>query len=483
VTYHDLEERVGTLAGCLRQASVTTGDRVAYLGPSCTELLEALCACGRLGAILVPLNARMPAAELEVFVAHTAPRIFLAEESFETAARACTGSCPNTRILSFRAGGTVCRRADGHPVSADPHADPTAPVVILFTSGTTGSPKGAVMASDALLANAADTTSALEMTARDEVLTFTPMFHVAGLNLLTTPALSVGATVTVHPRFCAETILHDIAAIPATLLVASPPMTLELAADPAWERTDLTGLRCVVTGGTAVTERSITPWRERGVPVVQSYGLTEAGPHVTLVPLHDVPRMSLTAGRPTLQNQVRVIDASGRHVDRGARGEIVVQGPSVMQGYWENSEATRETLRDGWCRTGDVGFIDAAGYLHVVDRIKEIIVVGVSNVYPADLEAVLNDSPDIDAAAVVARPDDKLGEVPVAFVVPAPGHALSPDGVLSRFDGRLAPYKHPRDVVILDAMPRTSVGKPNRKALRAIARARCAAPPDGPRDQ
>ena len=473
ITYGCLEDRIANLAALLGGVGVAAGDRVVYLGPSCIELLESFFACARLGAIFVPLNSRMPPAELVTFVEQTNPRAFVVEESFRETVRLCAPATPGRVFFSI--GKRIEGASDLAPVRADPDANPSAPVLILFTSGTTGRPKGAVMTNDSLIANAADTASALEMTANDEVLTFTPMFHVAGLNLLTTPALSIGATVTVHREFQPRAVLEDIEARAVTLLVASPPMTAELIADPAWDDTHLTGLRCVLVGGTSVTKRSVQPWRRRNVPVVQSYGMTEAGPHATLVPLHDVPLRSLTAGKPMMRCQVRITDPSDREVERGERGEIVVRGPAVMREYWQNAEATRQALRNGWLRTGDAGFIDGDGYLHVVDRIKEIIITGTSNVYPADLEAVLAESPDISAAAVVARPDEVQGEVPVAFVVPAAGSSLSVEHILSLFEGRLASYKHPRDVIFLDAMPRTSVGKPEKKALRAMAHARWAA--------
>jgi fatty-acyl-CoA synthase len=470
ISYRELEDRIAALASFLRQSGTTRGDRVAYLGPNCPELVETFFACARAGAIFVPLNARMSPAELQVFVDQSTPHTFVAEESLLATARASVpGLAPDVVAFSAGAGIREPGAAGPEPVRADPAADPSAPVLIAFTSGTTGTPRGAVMTHEALTANAHDMVLALQMSAGDEILTCTPMFHFAGLNLLTTPALSVGATVTVHRQFEPGSILGDIGHIPVTLLVCPPPMTRELAAHRGWEQASLASLRLVVTGGTTVTERSIRCWRDRGVRVVQGYGLTEAG-NFSAVPIPDIPDKSLTAGKPTMRCQLRVVDASGHDVAPGARGEIVVRGPSIMLGYWQNPEATRQVIRDGWFHTGDLGFTDEEGFLHVVDRIKEIIVVGVSNVSPADLEAVLAESPDIDAAAVVGRPDEELGEVPVAFVVPAPGRTLARAQVLSLFEGRLAPYKHPRDVIFLEALPRTSVGKPEKKALRAMAR-------------
>jgi len=246
-------------------------------------------------------------------------------------------------------------------------------------------------------------------------------------------------------------------------------MTYDLTAHPAWEHTDLGSLRCVMTGGTTVPARALDCWTGRGVAVIQSYGLTEAGGSVTLVPIEEAPAKRTTAGRPLPHCQVRVVASSGHTLPPGQHGEIVVRSPSAMREYWHNPRATTQAMHDGWLHTGDLGFLDTDGYLHIVDRIKELIIVGVSNVAPADLEAILADSPDIAAAAVVGRPDDKLGEVPIACVVRTAGSQLSAEQVLALFDGRVAPYKRPRDVIFLDAMPRTPVGKPEKKALRALA--------------
>jgi fatty-acyl-CoA synthase len=468
-SYRDLEGRVAALAGSLRQAGTGPGDRVAYLGPSCPELVEVAFACARLGVIFVPLNARMPPSELRVFVEQSEPHILLAEQGLAEVAYASAVD-PATAVMEFVAG-----RGFGdpgaEPVAADLDAADTAPVFLLFTSGTTGVPKGAVITDRAVMAHAAATITGLEMSASDEVLTFTPMFHIAGLNLLTMPALCAGATVTIHPHFDPAAALAEVERTRSTLLLAPPAMTRQLAFHPCWDRTDLTSLRCVLTGGTTVTERSVRPWQERGVPVVQSYGMTETGGTISLSPIRDALASSLTAGTPSLGADVRVVDPSGQEVPVGSHGEIVVRGPSVMAEYFQNPEATAQTVRGGWLHTGDVGYVDDRRYLHVVDRLKEVIIVGVSNVSPADLEAVLAESSDIDAAAVVGRPDDELGEVPVAFVVPARGRALAREQVLALFTGRLATYKHPRDVVFVDALPATAVEKPDKQALRAIARA------------
>jgi fatty-acyl-CoA synthase len=374
-------------------------------------------------------------------------------------------------ILHFTPGGWIVAPAHAEPALAEeaPETGPEAPALILFTSGTTGVPKGALITQYGLQANAAGTVATLRATSADRILTFLPMFHLAALNLLTLPALSVGAEVTVLRRFDPTQVLDDIERSAPTLLPAPPPLSLALASHPRWPETDLASLRCVMTGGTTVGRRAVEVWTLRDVPVVQGYGLTETGGNATATPVDDAPAKSLAAGKPTIGFQVRIVGMNGSAVSSTEPGEILVRGPSMMLEYFENPEASRAVMPNGWLRTGDVGVLDDEGYLHVLDRIKEIIVVGVSNVYPADLESVLEGAPEIAAAAVVGVPDDEEGEVPVAIVVPAEGATIGAEDVLALFKGRVATYKRPRRVIILDALPRTSVGKVEKETLRARA--------------
>jgi fatty-acyl-CoA synthase len=465
VSYAELEERVARAAGWLRDHGVGRGARLAFLGPNCPELLALFFACGRIGAIFVPLNARMPAPELQTFLDLSEPALLVAEKSSWTTVTG-VGSAPSVRQTeTFVIGdGSLT----GSELRADPDADPSSPLLIAFTSGTTGTPKGAVHSNAGVISNAADAVRALGITSSDEVLTVLPMFHVAGLNVLTLPALASGATVTIHRRFEPRMVLEDIERLRVTLFLGAPPITVAMAAEPGWDAADLSELRALLIGGTIVTDGAIRAWRERGVPVVQGYGMTEVLA-VSFVPLPAVPRKSLTAGKPTLSTRFRIIDRSGRDLPHGEPGQVTVRGPSVTTGYWRNDAATREAIPDGWFRTGDFGFLDDEGFLHIIDRIKEIIIVGTSNVYPADVEAVLIGSSEIADAAVVGAPDEELGEVPVAFVVLAAGASMEEDEVLKLFEGRLAAYKHPRRVIFVDVLPRTSVGKVEKKSLRALA--------------
>jgi fatty-acyl-CoA synthase len=466
IGYGALERRVARLAGALAErVGLREGERIAYLGRNAPELLDLLFACARTGTIMVPLSARMPAPELAVVLDNTEPAALLAENEFAETAREAGAA----RVITFE---SLQRLLDGAPEL--PHAtgrDPRAPLLVINTSGTTGPTKGAVITSAMLHFNALNVRAAVGVAPGDEVLTNGPLFNTGPLNILTTPALAAGATVTLQRDFDAGAMLAEIERRRITLAISAPAMTKELIEDPSWETADLSSLRAVITGSAIVREDVLAPWFERGVTVQQDYGLTEAMPVVTVVPREDAHRLRRTAGRPVAHCRVRIADEQGAPVGRGETGEVLVQGPTVMPEYWRNPEATMGAFHDGgWLRTGDAGYLDDEGMLTIVDRLTEVIIVGSCNVFPADAEAVLLGCPQIAEAAVVGRPDDELGEVPVAFVVPREPGSLSEDDVRALFDGELADYKHPRDVVFTDKLPRSAIGKVQADELRRSLR-------------
>ncbi len=473
ISYAAMEQRVARLAGALDdRVGIAEGDRVAYLGRNAPELLDLLFACARLGAILVPLSARMPAPELEVVLANTEPKALLAEaELAPTATEA--GAALELRVIAFggrdRADGLAALLEGAPAMRCDRDRPLRTPLGIINTSGTTGPTKGAVLTHEMFHFNALNVAAAVGIGAGDEVLTNGPLFNTGPMNILTTPALAAGATVTIQREFEPAAMLEEIERRRITLAISAPAMTKALVADPRWETTDLSSLRCVITGSATVREDVLAPWFERGVTVLQDYGLTEAMPVVTIVPLHDAHRLRATAGLPAPHCRVRIAAGDGSPLQRGEVGEVLVQGPTVMPEYWRSPEATREVFHDdGWLRTGDVGQLDADGVLSIVDRIKHVIIVGSCNVYPADVEAVLASCAEITEAAVIGRPDDELGEVPVAFVVLQRPDAMTADDVKALFEGQLAAYKHPQDVIFTEALPRNAIGKVQAEELRSL---------------
>ena len=477
VSYAQLERHVASLASWLSANGVITGEPVAFLGQNCPELLEVLFACARLGAIFAPLSPRMVPAELQVRLAATQPRLLVAEQRLHELALDSAGDLRTEQVKLLPLASEPARTfpaAERRPSSVD--LDAETPVLILSTSGTTGSPKGATFTHQNLAFSALNVITAYSLTAADEILTAVPMFHAGGLFIHTLPALCAGATITIHRQFKPGQLLEEIRSQRITLLACVPAMTSQLVSDPGWQAADLSSLRLVVTGSTTVPRRAIEPWQRKGVSVAQGYGMTETCVIAATMPPGSPPETAFTAGKSTIHTHIRVVDPSGRDAAVGKPGEVWFRGPAVMQRYWKNEQATREAFCDGWLRSGDLGLIDADGYLYIVGRLKDTIIIGSSSVHPSDLEAVLHGCAAIKEAAVVARLDDELGEVPVACVVPIPGRQLTPEQVIGLFENRLAAYKHPRDVMFLEALPRNATDKVDRKRLSDMVNTAVALP-------
>jgi fatty-acyl-CoA synthase len=275
-----------------------------------------------------------------------------------------------------------------------------------------------------------------------------------------------GATVTIARRFDPDETLDLIAARRPTLFLAVPAVAQALARHPRFAATDLSSLRAMCTGSSPVPEAVIRPWMERRVPVTQVYGMTESGPTAIALSIADAARKIGSCGKAAAHTDARIVDGAGRDVARGERGEIWLRGPNLLSGYWRNPDATAEAFTDGWFHTGDIAHQDADGFYYVDDRKKDVVISGGENVYPAELEQVLADCADIAEAAVIGRPDERWGEIAVACIVPRAGAALTREAVLALFAQRLARYKHPRDVVFLETLPRTAMGKVQKHELR-----------------
>jgi fatty-acyl-CoA synthase len=297
------------------------------------------------------------------------------------------------------------------------------------------------------------------LTADDHVLTVLPLFHVGGLNIQTTPALQLGATVTIHARFAPDATLAAIAHDAPTLAVLVPATIQALIQHPRWQDTDLSRLRAITTGSTVVPQPLIDAITTRGVPVLQVYGSTETCPIAIYTRLGGDLSRGNSTGLPGLYCEARIVDEHGRDVPHGTAGEVVVRGPSVFFEYWGNAAATAEALRDGWYFTGDIGVRDADGYFVIHDRKENMIISGGENVYPAEIERVLGEHPAVAEAAVIGRPDPKWQEVPVAYVVCRQGRSVDTEALTRHVGEQLARFKIPREVVFVEDLPRNALGK------------------------
>lgn len=463
----------GALRGLVRRLAVVLADglevrpgaRVAYLGYNSPDLVALLFACARTGSVLVPLNWRLAVPELAYALADAGCETLVFEPRFAESAAAAVSDLPDCRPVDTTRLEGLVSRARAQPPGRGPGLE--SPLVLAYTSGTTSRPKGAVLTQAAVAFNAANAIAAYDMTCGDRVLTNLPMFHVGGLNIHTTPAFCAGAEVVLQPRFDPDAALAALAGERPNLMILVPALMRAVVDHRTWPDVDFSGLRCISTGSTVVPRPLLDAYLDRGVPVVQVYGTTETAPIAIHQRIEDAWSSAGSTGKPALYCDARIVDADGADVPSGGRGEILVRGPNVMTGYWRNGAATAEALRDGWFHTGDVGLVDDRGDYHVVDRIKDVIISGSENVYPAELERVLERAPEIAESAVVGRSDDRWGEVPVACVVLRRGCAMSREEILALFDGEIARYKHPRDIVFRESLPRNAMGKVLKHELRA----------------
>jgi fatty-acyl-CoA synthase len=464
LSYAALDAMIGRIAGGLRaHANVGRGDRVAFLGANCPEMIALTFACARLGAMVVPLNWRLAPPEHGYILDQSGAGVLVCEPDFMPVGEAVAGSAADLRLLSTAPDSGLFAAAPD--TMRTPPVDGATPLLVVYTSGTTGRPKGAVLTQDALLWNAVNSTHMHDLTSADRVLTTAPLFHVGGLNIQTLPALHVGATVLLHRRFDAGAVLNAIAADQPTLAVLVPAQIQAMVDHPNWAKTDLASLRMVTTGSTIVPLAVIDAFHARDVPVGQVYGSTETAPIAAYLRADQARAHVGSTGLPALHCDLRIVGDDGAPVGAGERGEIQVRGPNVMVEYWDDRDATEAAFADGWFLSGDIGHIDENGFLFIDDRKNDVIISGGENIYPAELEAVLDQDARIAEAAVIGRAEARWGEVPVAIVVAA-DPALDADTVLALFADRLARFKHPKDVIFCQSLPRNAMGKIEKFTLR-----------------
>ncbi|TGN88818.1 long-chain-fatty-acid--CoA ligase [Bradyrhizobium yuanmingense] len=474
LSYAAFAARIEQTATALKRAlGVGRGDRVAILSLNRPDYLVLLYACARLGAMLVPLNWRLAVAEQLFILSDAGAKVLVLEQAFSGVLAELGQTAAGTSVIGLdftpprgRVFEDLLARGDG--TSRNPHTDLSSPLLIVYTSGTTGRPKGAVLRQEALFWNGVMSQHMHNMTSDDHVLTVLPFFHVGGLNIQTTPALQLGATVTVHARFTPDAALAAIERERPTLTVMVPAILQAVSEHAAWATADLSSLKAVATGSTIVPPHLIERFVARDVPVLQVYGSTETCPIAVYTRLGgDLSRAGST-GLAGLCCEAKVIDQAGEELPAGTPGEIAVRGPNVFFEYWGNDAATREALQDGWYRTGDIGLCDADGYFWVRDRKKNMIISGGENVYPAEVERVLLEHPDVSECAVIGRPDPRWDEVPVAYVIARSGCRLEADELRAHLQAQLARYKIPREIVFVTDLPRTALGKVQHFLLKQL---------------
>jgi fatty-acyl-CoA synthase len=444
---------------------VQAGDRVAWLGLNHELQLVTLVACARLGAVFLPLNFRLAVPELQQVMLDAQPRLLVHDSHHAGTAQA------------LQAEGLKHTHHDGLIASAAPRGLPLPdvhsdmPLLLVYTSGTTGVPKGAVHTQAALLANAHASAWAHEFAEGDKVLSTLPMFHVGGLCIQTLPALLAGVQVVLHPRFDPTAWLHEMTTSRPTLSLLVPATMRAVFEHPRWAETPLACLRGIMTGSSTVPVAYLQTLHARGVPVGQVYGTTETGPVSIVLRLPEAMARVGASGWPHPQAQVKLIDAQGHEVGIGETGEVCIHADNLMRGYWHADGEPNTGLQDGWFHSGDLGQRAEDGCITIVGRSKDMIISGGENIYPAEIENQLVTLPGVAECAVVGLPDARWGEVPVAVLVrtsDAAGQGLTPEAVLQHLQCRIARFKLPRRVDFMTSLPKSALGKVQKPALRAI---------------
>lgn len=462
LTYGDLNDQVHRLASVLRAHGVGHGDRMLCVSENRPEVLALAFAASRIGAAFVPVNPASAHNELEFLLADASPSVICT--GTEAAVDPGPGLAPVVRLDDLESDGVLTDPHEGVPAVA---VGPDDVAVICYTSGTTGRPKGVVQTHRSLHWNSVNTLLGLDFAADDVALLTTPLFHTAALNMLAVNTLYKGATLLLHRRFDAIDCLKAIADAGVTITFAVPTMLALLERSPDFAPEELTSLRWILSGGAPLEPEAAARWSGRGIPVLASFGLSEAGPSVTFRRSDDVSGKPDSSGPPAPLTDVRIIDPDGVQVPDGTAGEVVVVGPHVAAGYWNNPEATRETFRPDGLRTGDRGYLDADGDLVIVGRLKDTIITGGENVDPVEVEHALLQHDAVTEAVVVGLPDPVWGERVAVVVVPAPGKHLELDDVRRHLSARLARYKIPRQIELWPAIPKNPVGKILRPEVRA----------------
>ncbi|SHN43254.1 acyl-CoA synthetase [Cryptosporangium aurantiacum] len=471
-SHREFSDRVRRVAGALAGLGVRPGDRVAWLGLNHPAALETLYACGQLGAVWVPVNARFTASEAAYVIGHSGASVVVHGRDHGTVAdelRSTTsvrtwvtaepplaggeGSLPYEELLT-------------DPEPRDARVTLEDPCLIMYTSGTTGRPKGAVLTHGNMTWACMSQILGFDFAQDERTLAVAPLFHIGGLNGTVNPTLLRGGCAVIVRSFDAAGLLALIEEQRINSFFGVPTMLDALSREPGFRARDLSTLRTVAAAGAPLPAETLRTWLDRGITVQQAYGMTESAPAGTVLDAGDAVAKVGSAGRPQFFTDVRVVRPDGTEAAPGEIGEVVLQGPNIMAGYWNEPDRTAEVLVDGWYHSGDAGSVDSDGFLYIRDRYKDMYISGGENVYPAEVESALRDLPDVEEAAVIGVPDERWGEVGVAFVVVAPGSAADEDTVRAALRARLAGFKVPRRIRFVDALPKTATGKIRKPDLR-----------------
>ena len=471
-TYSELNLLSNQLAEYFKsEYNLGLGDRVAVLAENCIEYVILFGVAQKLGIILIPLNYRLASQELNYIIQNSEPSLIIVQNNFIEKAKQTANFTDVKFKLTLEELSDLQKELSLQPISKNIKCEQItedSPIFILYTSGTTAFPKGALYTHKMLFWNSINTELRLNITSDDKSINCAPPFHTGGWNVLLTPFLHHGAHTILMKNFDSELILKIMDEQEITIWWAVPTMLKMITESELFTKSEMKKLRYLIVGGEALPLEVINTWHNKGVPIRQGYGLTEVGPNVTSLNQEDATRKLGSIGTPNFYIQTKLVDESGIDILGEGKGEFLLKGPNVTPGYWKNESDTKATIKDGWFSTGDVVMRDAEGFLYVVDRLKNMYISGGENVYPAEVEHMLRHHPKIDDVAIIGVPDGKWGEVGKAFIVKEKNSELSEDEVRNYCLEKLAKYKIPKHIKFLEALPTNDSAKIDRKKLKSI---------------
>ena len=469
-TYAEFNQRVEALAFFLKnEFHIKKGQRIAVYSKNRAEYVFLFFASMKIGAILTPLNFRLTPKELKVLIHDADPSLIIFEEEYSKNIHrlfidsAEYSKCPMEQITPY-----LTKKIHFQTSLFDESVSFEDPVMILYTSGTTGIPKGAIITHKMLFWNSVNTALRLDLTSADHTQSFAPFFHTGGWNVLLTPFVHRGASHTLLGSFDPDLILDLMEKEKTTIFFGVPTMMQMIAESAHFNEANLATIRYAIVGGAPMPIPLINQWNNKGIPVRQGYGLTEVGPNTFSLHQDDALRKKGSIGFPNFYIDARIVDETGRDMATGEPGELWLKSPVVTPGYWNNDSETKKAISDGWFHTGDMLIRDDEGYFYVIDRKKNMFISGGENVYPAEIEAVLNNHPDVKESAVIGIADKKWGETGLAFIVIHGNRKMDSREIKSYCKEHLAKYKIPAQFKFIEILPRNESGKIDRKKLELI---------------
>ncbi len=470
LSYAQFDIRISRLAAHFRdQLGIKRGDRVAVLAMNTTDTLEVQFACGRLGAVFLPVNTRLTVPELVYIVGDAAPVLMIHDAELADVALSVAKRCNVRFTLLLGPGGSYeAAIAASQPLDKADVVMLDDISTIMYTSGTTGQPKGAIITHGMTFWNCVNLGGPAYISPSSVLLTVLPLFHTGGLNCYTNPVLHAGGTVLIMRAFDPGQALKLISDPQNRINVffGVPSIYQFMAQHPAFATSDFSRLIIGGVGGAPMPVPLLKAWEERGVALQQGYGMTETSPAVLTLDRDDARRKAGSSGKPVLHTEVRIVKPDGADAAVGELGELWVKGPNITPGYWNRPDANASSFTDGWLHTGDATRIDDEGFYYIVDRWKDMYISGGENVYPAEVESVLHQLPAIAEAAIIGVPSEQWGEVGMAIVAVKPGQALTEAEIHAHCAANLARFKWPRLIRFVDALPRNATGKIHKPTLR-----------------